>query len=48
MKTATEKFVEEMAKAMNTYYRQRLSESIKRGLQAKKLSTQAKLPCKAM
>jgi hypothetical protein len=48
MKTAVQKFVEEMTKAFDAYYRQRLSESVKRGLRAKKLSTRAKLPCKPM
>jgi len=46
--TALQQFHIEVSSAMTHYYRQSLSESIKRGIARKKLSTSAKLRCKEL
>jgi len=46
MDTPAKKFMEGIRLALDEHYRHMLSENVKRGLRAKKLSTYRKLHCK--
>ncbi len=45
--SASERFQKGIELALMGYYKQAISDNIKRGLAKKKMSTSAKLPCKA-
>lgn len=46
--SASEQFMRNIAIALEKHYKEALSERIRTGLRAKKLSTRAKLRCKAV
>jgi DNA invertase Pin-like site-specific DNA recombinase len=46
--SSAEQFMQDIKMGLAKHYSKQLSENIKRGIMAKKLSTRAELPCKAV